>query len=1026
MRRAAAAIAVLLAIAGGAHSEDSGLRLVACRDTGCVTSSDSISGAELIWIWSDNAPPVRVQPAEATKILARGLPPLAERATIRIPRSHEANKSPLKVIAAPSRMWSEVPEPLLPRFDVPREGVVRIPRQQGVPWKARVVGKDEGSWWMLLDPGTTTIVPLPAVTRVVKITDSDGKPLASASVAVAVPGLGSTRSIGAQLRADRLGVIQIESLPDRDALTLIVSEKDHAPEAVTEHVGGLPETIVLRSGAKVAARFIDSDKKPVAGVEVRAEAWLTGSSAVITRKSVSDLDGRWTLNALPVGARVVVAAAPRGFAALRQEIKIEKAVDLGEIVLEKGEGVSVVVIDDRDRRPVASARLDAKLERKATTDAKGYARLNGVSPSTPMDISATAEGYLPARIAFFPPYSDLIEIELTRAFIVNGRLENTAAEPVLDASALVVTGSSSRDVPLENGAFHLLLPPDQPVSIELNSPATRAIRLDLQGKRGEVRDLGTIKPEEGSAVRGRVMTADGSPVPSANVWAPRNAAEGPVVAWARGHLIRTSTDAAGAFTLRGAGPEPVVLRIEASGYAREFRPVSFDGDAGDVELGDIVVTEGATVNVVGKAGTSDAIARLTLRPESGDVDTLTASMRNGVATFRHVPPGQPVVTLIRERNLLCEKEISVSERKEAIEVDCSTSGVRVHGTVFVGEHPTDGGTLQWSSPYETTLPSVIMTSVSGLGAQQQQAFGEARGVLMTVDGNGGFESDDLRPGKWLVQWTSAAGGMSAPREVVVPEVTDTNIVLRYEAAAVRGIVLDERSQPVRLASVRQTDGTGFALTGDDGSFAILGLPPGKHGFRAEFRGLRSENAIVTIESGRQPDALRLVLQRTSDDTLSVRVVRAEGGPASNAFVFLETNTGQSRIVTTDTTGHVAIALDNGAPASARCAATYGGKWAFGDWRPSSTFAEGITLTLRETGALSVVSEDNGGRLDIRAPYGWDLGMLLLRMGWVIQLSVDRPVRIAGLPPGDYDVRTGDLQAQATVRDGQTTTVKLQR
>jgi len=1057
------AVAILLATASGAHAQDdiedvihctkagslaqtacpslgqpalpadhaSNVQLIACRNADCVTSAAAIADADFIWVWSADAPPVRMQPREAIKAVAHGLAAHAERSTIRISRTRAGDVTPLTVIAAPFEMWSEVPEPLLPRFRVPRDGSVSLPRDAGKRWTSRVIGKDQGSWWTPLERGTTTIVPLPAITRNVKITDTDGKPLASAGVTITVPGLGSTRTVAAQLRPDRLGFIGIESLPDRDPLTLIVSEKDHAPEAITEPIGGLPETIVLRAGAKLAARFIDGDKKPVAGVEVRAEGWLEGSSAVMTRKAVSDGDGRWTIDALPLGARMILAAAPRGLAALRKEITIGKPVDLGEMVLEKGAMISVVVRDDHDHRPVAGARLDAEHERKLTTDGKGSARLTGVSLSSPMEISATAEGYLPSSVAFSPPYTDLIEIELTRAFVVNGRFENSAGEPVPDSIARVHTGNSSRDVPLQDRDFRLLLQPGQPVSIELISPGTRGVRLDVEGKRGEVRDLGTLHPEEGSAVRGRVVTADGSPVPSASIWTPRTTAEGPVVAWARGNLVRSSTDASGSFTLRGAGPEPVVLRIEAPGYARAFRPVSFggdvgDGELGDVELGDIVVTEGATVRVVGKAGSSNAMARLMLRPESGDVDTLTAAMRDGVAMFRHVPPGRSVVALMRGHDTLCEKGISVSERRDEIEIDCSASGVRVRGTVLVGERPTDGGTLRWSSPFEAPLAGVIMTSVSRLGAQQQQAFGASQGVMVMVDGNGGFESDNLRPGTWLVQWTSSAGGMSVPREVVVPEIAEATIILRYDEAAVRGIVLDEHSQPVRSASVRQTNGTGFALTGDDGTFIIVGLPPGPHAFKAEHRGLRSESAAVTVESGRQPDALRLVLRPSGGDTLSVRVLGADGAPAANALVFLETNTAESRIVTTDTTGQARIPFDNGVPASVRCAASHRGKWEFGVWRSSGTFGEGVTLTIRETGTLAVVSDSGDGRLDIVAPNDWDLRMLMLRIGWVPLLTVTEPLQIAGLPPGSYRVRTGDLLGHGTVRRGQTTTVKLQR
>lgn len=1025
MKRAALAVAILTVTASRADSVPPKTQIVACRDGGCTTAISDIAAADYVWLWTQDAPPQRATAVEAIALVARGLTAQPQRAVVRIQRQRQDDVTPLQVIAAPAQMWGEVPEPLLPRLAVPTDGVVQIPRAHGAAWTVRVTGREEGSWWTRLDNGTTAIVPLPAVTRTVRVRNPDGAPLPAAAITIAAAGAGSARTTLAQQSADKNGAFRLESVPDREPLTLIVSANEHAPEAVTERIAQMPSAIVLQRGANVTARFVDADAKPVAGVRLRAEAWLPGSGAVVAREAVSDAAGKCALHALPAGARAVIAASRRGFAPLRKEVPIEKSVDLGTLQLEKGAVLAIRFVDDADQRPIAGARVDARLEREVRSDAKGIAQLADVSLSSPVEISTTVDGYLPSKVQLAPPFEKLTDVELTRAFTVKGRFAAASGETIAGAIARVFVGNKSRDVNLDGSAFRIALQPDEPASLEFSSPSTRAVRIDVEGARGELRDLGIVQADAGAAVRGRVIRADGTPVAGASVWTPRPVAGGPVTAWATGNMIRTHTDATGAFTLGGAGPDPLLLRIEAAGFARAFQSVSFDGSGGNIDLRDIVLNEGATVTIRGREGASNAIARLVLRPESGDVDTLTATMREGVATIPHVPAGRSVVALVRERSTICEKEIEVSSEGRPVEVDCTADVLRVRGTVLVGERPVDDGTLVWTSPHAAQLGGVIMTSVSRLGAQQQQAYGAASDVVVRVEANGRFESADLRPGRWQVQWTAADGGMTAPREIILDPKPDANVLLRYEDATLRGIVLDERSQPVRHAAVRQVGGNGFALTRDDGTFAIVGLASGSHTFKAQAAERSSESIPVTIESGRQPEAIRLVVRPGAGDELTLRVVAAHGGPAANALVFLETNTGETRIVTTGGDGTVKIAFDDGLPASVRCAAVHNGTWTFGHWRSSNTFRDGLTLAIGESGAISVVT-DATGNLGIHGPHGWDLRMLMMRIGWVPQVSDQAPLQIGGLPPGNYDLLLDTHATRATVKRGETTTVTFRR
>ncbi|MGZ5443613.1 MAG: carboxypeptidase regulatory-like domain-containing protein [Thermoanaerobaculia bacterium] len=1017
------AVVVFALAAGRVFSSDSPVSVVACRDdSGCVASAEAMEHADFVWIWSDAAPPTRVLPAEAKTILAKG--PVSDIVgTINVLRRGDAA---IKIIAAPVRMWAEVPEPLLPRFDVPKSGIVRIPRARSVPWRARIAGRESGSWWTPLENDATSIVLVPGMTRRIRVTDEKRAPLGSAGVTVMVARSGASRLLAAQYRTDGGGWFEIEGLPDQDLLTMIVTGKDRAPAALTDRFPQLPEAIELRRGLNVTARFVDGRDKPIGGVRVRAEAWLGSSGAVVARETASAPDGSWTIERLPADVRAVIVATREGLAPMRTDLVVEKSIDLGRIVLESGVVLPVRVIDAADRRPVEGARVVAKPDRETKTDAKGVARLIDVSPSSGLEISATADGYLPTSLQMSPPFGALVELELTRAFIVEGRFEDATGQAIAGAMARIIENNSFREMPLDEVAFRIPLPPERRVSLELSSPTSRIVRFDVEGMPGETRDLGVIHPDEGFVVRGRVATAEGMAVAAASVWIPRVSAAGPLVEWATGNVMRTQTDAAGVFALRGVGPEPVLLRIDAPGFARAFRPLSFDEAGIDLELGDIIVMRGATVSITGRTEWTDAIARVIFRPQTGEVDMLSAPMRDGAAMIRNVPAGRAVISVLRGHSTVCRKDVDLSEREEPFSVDCSAGSVHVRGTVLVGERPAAGGTLLWTSPSDGVAAGLILNRTSRLGASSQRPFGATSDVVVNVSARGEFESDDLWPGEWLVRWTSAAGGVSEPREIGIAERPDVTIVLRYEEAIVHGIVVDERSQPVRHASVRQLNGSASALTADDGTFAIVGLPPGTHRFRAEEKALRSDTAVVEVEAGRHPDPLRLIVRRDGADSVIVNVHSRAGVPATGALVFVETNTGELRIVTTTVDGRVAVSFDDGLPAAMRCAAIHDGAWVFDEWHSSEFMRDGLILAVGETGSLAVLSEEHEGMLDIRAPNGWNLTMLLMRIGSVPVLRRDAPLQLAGLPPGDYDVSISSVTRRAAIRRGETTTVTMRR
>ncbi|MBV8546713.1 MAG: carboxypeptidase regulatory-like domain-containing protein [Acidobacteria bacterium] len=914
-------------------------------------------------------------------------------------------------------MWVEVPETMLPRFDVPKSGIVEIPFAKGTAWRVRVVGDTEGTWWTDMS-GAKPLIPSNASRRRVRIMTPDGKPAEAGVTIMAARSIGGERTVMAQLRSDGGGWFVLDAVPDQ-SVTIIISDDTNAPVTITAPISEIPSIITMAPGVTVKGKFVSREKRPVPDVKVEAEGWL-GDSAIIHRVAASDAAGNWSLAQLPRDAHVIVAAHCAGYAPMRKELALSERLDLGTLTLTKGETLSIRIIDDAGHKAIADATIDAHLDRKATTNANGVATLRDVSTDEPLNLTVTASGFLTREIALAPPFAKEASVALTRAFSVKGRFVDAANQPIASTSVRVTNGKAFRDVHLSDASFSLTLDPDQRAELEFLSPSTRPLRVAVEGKRGEERDLGVLQPPEGIAIRGRLVDEAGAAIPNGAVWAPRQSAGGAIVAWRTGAVVRAESDADGTFVLRGVGSEPLLLRVDAAGFARSFVSVMPERDVAEADLGNITLRSGTTVRVTSKPGSS-GVARIALRSEAGDVDTLTSAIQDGVASVAHVPAGRVVVSLVRDRSTTCEKEVDVPAQSEPFTVDCASGLVHVHGRVLVGQHAAPGGVLVWYSPHQTETEGLIMNQASNLGAQQQQVYGAPSEVTLRVAASGDFDSDELRSGAWSVRWISPDSGSTAPRDVTIPAEEQPAVVIQYPDAVARGQVVDQDAHPVRNANVREVGGSAFAMTAEGGEFSISGLLPGPHRFQAQSGKLTSETVEVRIEPDREPAPLRLVVQQQPSNDVAIHVLTAAGQPAANAFVFVDALDGTTRIVTTDLSGSATVSFTD-PPERVRCATLYDGQWGFDRWRERNECRTGVTLQLGETGSLRISTEKLGGALNVEGPNGWNVSMLLRRIGTGMMLSADRSMNLTGLPPGLYNLHLGPGNDQADVRPRETTLV----
>lgn len=989
------------------------------------------------WVWSELSAPRRV---EVEGIGKQRFPDAPGRLEIRIVPPQGARASGgLRVIAAPSDMWRDLPEHLLPSWPVPASGRLAIPRDPGRAWRLRVAGANEGTWWVNVAPQQTTALLTPIRARGVRtlVTDAGGDPVEAVggSILEGTARQGANR-FWAALRGET-GRLELAGLPDIAEVTLMVTKPGYTPTVLRGWPSELPDRLQLGTGTTLSGRLAAAGRKPIGGAVVEVESWASPQVTQLYRMTVrTKPDGTWTLAGIPPGPIFLSARAP-GFSPFGQQLEVPPGTtDLGILTLTVGATVAVLATDEQGQ-PVRGARIEAGPVISAETNAQGLAKLAGVTPDAPLKLVANAAYHLAGKLHVNPPLPPQVQIELRRAFTVQGRFLEAPGVPAAGGLLRTEQPSCQNEGRLDaEGRFDWGLPPGEAVTLVLRSPRTGELRLPLaEGAPGEVRDLGDLLAPPGRAVTGRVVrTADDTSIAGARVWLPRPGPGGPLFAWAGRDVVETTTGEDGRFRLTGLPPGPALLRIDAGGFARAHLDLSLGESQGRqeeriVDVGDIRLAGGATLRVLVEESASSSdntVARADLRGEWIEPDMLTAPVRNGEATLRNVPPGRVVVTVLAGRKLLCERQVDVPADTGVVDVDCIRAAVTVAGRVTVGGEPAGSGVLLWQPPPVSTA-SRIDNVVSPGGLRQQTIVGEGRPqVDVQVGPDGSFVTEDLTPGRWLVSWNPEAGTVSGSQTIDIPQVERFETVISYPGLVVTGRVVDGEGQPAEGARVREMTSGVLAFVGPEGNFTLSGLGGTKAVLQAQLDELSSPMVEVELKPDHPPESVLLTLGRRAASRIDLRVVGTDGSPTAGAFVFLEEEGKGTRILATGADGSVFVSLEPPLPGQVRVAATSGSAWALGDWLSTEHAREGILLELAGQGGLLVESDHHQGSPRLVSANGWDISWLLRLLGSPPFLSPDQPLRLVGLPAGSYSLSLEDLNVTVAVRAGVEVSARLHK
>ncbi|HEX4954921.1 MAG TPA: carboxypeptidase regulatory-like domain-containing protein [Thermoanaerobaculia bacterium] len=462
------------------------------------------------------------------------------------------------------------------------------------------------------------------------VVDPEGRPVAGAEVYV------TARPSGAEERELRMGTepgapvvsaeegrFRVEALPPAQRLEVIARAEGFAPaiEADREVDAGRGPldlgTLRLGPEAVVSGRVVDRSGLPVAGARVgyRLSRGLPGLTQGTPRPirallpRFTDEEGRFRFGELPSGARISVWVEHDDYLSATTEdvevplpdspleVVLEPAARLlGRVVAAGGEPIAgaEVEVDPVSPLPPELRRSRPWRAARARTDEEGRFEVKKLAGG-PYRVAASARSYLPAspRTIEVPAGSKVegFDLVLSKGAVLEGQVLDEAGQPVLGAWVSQVrelSGELIRDGGTGvDGAGRYRLEGIAPGHQQLAAGAEGWLSVE---KSVEVTETGgrlDFTLRRGATVRGRVIDAEGVPVPRANVVLEEQAG-GPFLA-----MIQSGRE--GSFSIGGVPPGRYVIAAQREGYRAPAGPTSVEVGGQAVEDLELVLDRGGAI-----------------------------------------------------------------------------------------------------------------------------------------------------------------------------------------------------------------------------------------------------------------------------------------------------------------------------------------------------------------------------------------------------------------------------------------------
>jgi hypothetical protein len=560
--------------------------------------------------------------------------------------------------------------------------------------------------------------------------------------------------------------------------------------------------LVASAPARLRARFVDGDGRPVEGVELFVDQFGADETFTISRVAVSGADGVAEcrpLSATLERSRIVVSAPGDRFDSRVLTQPIGASRDLGDWVLAPVTRASGTVVDDAGR-PVARAslRYPRTGETLATSDGEGRFSMRLMEGQS-VSVTVSARGFLDEQALVRAASPSTIRLRRGARLKATLRLPDGSAPRAVLAIKKYERGT---EIPVamrarEDGTF----------TVE-TSPffARLALRVDdfeeadlgfVSMAEGESRDFGVVELREGPFVAGALVDAEtGEALAGARVTAQPVRERDLFDSLDFSRLPETTTGADGTFRLRGLPEGDVRLWIEAPGYAVNRRDVEVLPEGADLGRVGVYRGEPLEVVVVHPDGTPAVGVSVVIRPGGFD-GTLKE------ADFVTDGEGRFVVSRIAPGRAAIRATVNTRYVRRLVTVDGDPkltfrlTGARVEGRVTVNGEPFAGVRVTlWygppgsviATPDERTTPDGIALPVRRLGDWPLEP-------PTSTDAAGRYAFAEAGEGRaWLR--IEGSGWGAEGREIEVPSSGRLRVDFPLGAVELRARLVDAAGVPV--------------------------------------------------------------------------------------------------------------------------------------------------------------------------------------------------------------------------------------
>ncbi len=649
-----------------------------------------------------------------------------------------------------------------------------------------------------------------------RVTDEAGTAIAGAEVSFEID-LAERSAARTRAITDRDGRYDIAGVPAGPVWRLRVRAPGFAercgasweaePPSCEAVVAGHEEVwdFVMHRGASADVRVVGSDERPLFGVQVCLKRLGQDSVAADEEFATTDEDGIAHVEGLVRGGYVVAVRAD-GLGAVAQPewwwrhagypaafsnesvLRVEGPAEVLTTTLRLSSGSAVQGrVVDHLRRGVAGAAVTIPgrwSSRPVVTDIDGRWRADGVAPSGACVATAVVPGHGPgASEAFVVPASGAvegIEIAVAPCGAVAGSVRSTAGIPLVGAVvrwSTVRPGSSGdpdwwatrRTAPsavAADGSFVVEGVGPGPITIVAEAQDHVGGWLVADVGPGQLARVPPIDLQPAARLRGRVVAADGRPVPRALVRADSGGSN-----WPRGTPMEAQADDDGAFELHGVSQNAKHVTASAPGHATAELELTADANAAPVEI-----RLGAAARITGRVVTDDGRGIGGVHVSTTAAETWSAA--DGTFLLADVPEGLHDVDFAPPTDA---RESFVGARRTAIASGASdlvvalTSGLTISGRVVDETGAAVSGAWVQAHP---------------VGAERPPFWDHyTAGTYVSPDGR--FRIAGLSTGHYQVRAREGGGGRDGEVADVVAGASDVEVLMRRSCIWFRVLVREE-------------------------------------------------------------------------------------------------------------------------------------------------------------------------------------------------------------------------------------------